>query len=170
MTTPKGRAPKAGGMSFAAKIAAEGGDEVVFRRVAAGETIASIMESYARDRDCWYTWIRAGGDKRRTRWEEAKKQSADALVDRAGEILDGAADANSTAQVMIAKERASHRKWLASVRDRETYGDRNGPAVQVNIQQLHLDALRKLGSMELFSPASRQITGAMATVEIEEED
>ena len=164
------RGRKAGEASFADTIVAEGGDEVVFRRVAAGETVKSIMASYGRDRDCWYTWVRAGGEGRRRRWEEAKQQSADALVDEATEILDGAADATATAQVTIAKERASHRRWLASVRDRDAYGDRNSPAVQLNIQALHLDALRKMGSMDLLPSAPGQRSSRFFAEETEPEE
>ena len=164
MTNPR-RGRPAGEPTFAEQVEAAGGDSVVFARIAAGETVGAIMASYDRDRDQFYVWIRAGGEERRQVWEDAKKASADALVETGLEIIDDTSAGESTARVQLARARAEYRRWLASCRNRDEYGERAGPTVQVSIQQLHLDALRKLGSMEFFPPAPRQINGSSVAVE-----
>ena len=73
--------------------------------------------------------------------------AADALVDDGLEILDEPAMGITSAEVQLRRGRADYRKWLASVRNRTDYGD-HGTDVNVNIDigQLHLDALRHAGS------------------------
>lgn len=148
ISTKRGRKP--GQLTFTQRIEAEGGDAVVFQEIAAGKTIREVMAARGYERDQWYCWIQAGGEARRAAWEQAKLASADALVEQAGEILDQAAEVTNSARATIAKERAAYRRWLASCRDQEAYGDRAGGAqVVLNIGQLHLDALRRCGSMSL---------------------
>jgi hypothetical protein len=145
MSTPQKRGRKTGEPTFDQMVQEAGGDEVIFGRIAQGETVESVMQSHGRGRKMFYAWIRTGGEERRERFEEAQRLSAEALVDQGGEILDQAAAAGSTAQVMAAKSRAEWRKWLAGVRAPDTYGDKSGVQISVNIGQLHLDALRVAG-------------------------
>ena len=53
----------------------------------------------------------------------------------------------SNAEVSAATSRANFRRWLATVRNREEYGQNAGVNVNLTINQLHLDALRKVGHM-----------------------
>jgi transposase-like protein len=156
----------AGRETFEKMIAGTGGDHVVFSRIASGETIASIAKSFGRDRDTVYRWLNI--EERRRAWEDAKRASADALVEAGLEIIDDPTAGETTARVQHAKSRAEYRRWLASCRSEE-YRDHNSPVVQLNIQQLHLDALRKLGSMDLFPREQRTIAEAVVDVEIEVE-
>lgn len=165
MSTP-GRKP--GKPTFAERVAADGGDEIIFRRIASGELVTDIMESYGYSRDMMYQWINQGGEARRQAFEDAKRQSAEALAEQAGRIIDAAADATSTAAVMVARERMGYRKWLAGIRDRETFGERAGAEIQVNIGQLHLDALRARGSVRLAQQRRRELQEAVIEAEVEE--
>ena len=79
----------------------------------------------------------------------ARTLSADAMADDALEILDmlQSQPLLSNAEVSLATSRANFRKWLASVRNRAEYGEREkaGVSLNVSIRQLHLDALRAGG-------------------------
>jgi hypothetical protein len=96
-----------------------------------------------------YDWIHAGGEVREKAWADAKKQSADALVEEGMEILDDPAAGLMASTMTQAKERANYRKWLASMRDRDQYGDQPAVAAQVNVNvgDLHLAAVRETGKM-----------------------
>ena len=46
--------------------------------------------------------------------------------------------------IAVAKERIDVRKWLATVNHPDRYQiNKNGPTITLNINQLHLDALKK---------------------------
>ena len=80
-------------------------------------------------------------DKRRA----ARLLAAHNLVEDGMEIIDDA-DTESNAGVTKAKERANYRKWLAGVRNRKDYGEASkGPVIALNINALHLDALKAIG-------------------------
>ena len=128
------------------EIAKRGGDDHVFDRIAAGETIRSIGESLSASRGLVYRWLRLGGEERDAAWSAAKRASADALVDEGLSILDAPSDNLTSAEVQSRKGRADYRRWLASVRNRAEYGESN-PAVNVSVSlgQLHMEALLAAG-------------------------
>jgi hypothetical protein len=72
---------------------------------------------------------------------QAKKACAEALVEQSMEILD---DADETREAIAkAKAQADTRQWMAAGMDRAAWRDANPQVnVQVNMPQLHLDALR----------------------------
>lgn len=77
---------------------------------------------------------------------EARSEYADKLADEALDIADGMATLPSISreQVAVAKERIDVRKWLASVNDPNRFRqNNNGPSVTINVNQLHLEALKK---------------------------
>ena len=62
------------------------------------------------------------------------------------DIADGMAEIGNITreQVAVAKERIDVRKWLASVNDPSRFRQNNGgPTVNINVNQLHLEALKK---------------------------
>ncbi len=133
---------------LADRIEADGGDDVVLGRVASGDTVKAIASDYGVGYDTLRRWLNAS-EERKTAYLEAKRDSADALVEEAGEILDKA-NTDSAPQVTKAVKRAEHKRWLAGKRDREQYGeDKTGAQVNVNLDLagLHLDALKAAGSM-----------------------
>jgi transposase-like protein len=132
---------------LAERIEADGGDLVIFDRIGSGEAVKRIAEDYGVGYETLRRWINKS-DERRKAYEQAKRDSADALVEEAGEILDNA-PTDSAPQVTKAVKRADHKRWLAGKRDREQYGDDKGAQVNVNLDlgALHLDALRAAGRM-----------------------
>lgn len=131
-----------------------GEDEVVFERIAEGVPIREVVADLGCSRSFLYRWRDAKGHKerRRAKWEAAVKASAHALAEDSAVPLEELArnsEGLTNAEVSLAKARSEYRRWLASVRDRDTYGEAKQEAVQVNLSigQLHLDALRQRGSM-----------------------
>ncbi len=77
---------------------------------------------------------------------EARGEYAEKLADEALTIADGMADVDGITreQVAVAKERIDVRKWLAAVNSPDRFRQNpNGPSVTININQLHLEALKK---------------------------
>lgn len=125
-------------------------EEDVFERLAGGEPTSSIATSYGLSVRSLFRWRKNGGEERQGRWDEAMRESASALVEQAGEILDdleGSSTSGLTpAMVALAGKRADHRRWMAERRDPEAFGDK-APTITFNVGALHLDALRQVGSM-----------------------
>lgn len=143
---------------------AGGFEEVVFSRIRGGDYLSKIAKELDVSRGLLWDAIRRD-DARRQAYEDAKLESADAHVEKAGEVLDDLDDIRdpTSAQVSRAKAQADHRKWLAAKRDRTQYGD--DPLVAVgalDLGQLFLHALQEGGS-------ARQLTAA-DTEEIPEAD
>lgn len=141
-----------------------GGDEHIFDQIIAGKTIGAIMAEFEVSRQMFYDWLRAGGDGRKKAYNDAKILSSHALAEEGMEILDRLADPDGdgtgrvtpleTSEVTLARARADYRRYLAAVRNRGEYGKDQEAAVQVNVNvgDLHLDALRHHGSLPAGQP------------------
>ena len=144
--------------ALGARIEGQGGEAVIFDRIADGETITAICRTYSVSRRMIYNWIHAGGEDREHGWKLAKELSAEAHAEKAGEVLeDVAGGIITTADVSLAGKRSAYHQWLAGKRNRKEFGEDAGKVnVQVNVlADLHLDALRKAGSMT--SPQSPEV-------------
>lgn len=121
------------------------------RKIAGHFTNPETNQPYSRQ--MIYGWIHAGGPEREKKWEEAKKIAAHIHAEDAGEILDGHKPVTS-ADVAHVKNRSEHRKWLARTFNRAAYGDDSGKIdLQLNIGNLHLDALKAANQQQLEAPA-----------------
>jgi hypothetical protein len=123
-------------------------EELMLGRYIAGESPKKLMARYGVSRDMWYTWL--GMDpsgRRRKLYDEAKRLSADAHADISGEVLEDVGDGLTltSAQVSLANSKSAYHRWLAEVRDRDQYGTKQAPTVQINLGLDHLTALRELG-------------------------
>lgn len=128
--------------ALAAAIEEAGGDDVIFDQVADGTYLTRIAEEWDVSSQLLRKWVRLDPERER-RYEAAKRASADALVEDAGSVLDRASVASS-AHVQKAKSQAEFKRWLASKRDRQQYGDDAAQvSVNLNLGELHLDALRQ---------------------------
>lgn len=133
--------------AFARHVEENGGDDFVFDLIADGLPMRKVAEATGcSSRGLLYSWIKLGGDERRRRLEEARKLSAHATAEDAGEILDDLAKSAvpiTSADVSLATSRAKYRQWLAGMRNREDFGDRAGVEVNISIGEMHIDALRR---------------------------
>ena len=142
---------------FVARLARVGGPDIILDRIAGGDTVAQVYRG-PKDGDSLetivgmkfsqgflYTYLY--GDRIRPRYDKAKKVGAEAMAEDGATILDDLADKGfpTGPMVSLATARAAHRLGLAKMRDPERFGDKTASVI-VNVQSLHLDALRQSGA------------------------
>lgn len=129
-----------------AEIEQRGGPEYVREYIAGGGTILDLANELGCSRTYLSRHLNAN-ELYRPVIEEARREAADALAEEALQIADGLADTDGLTRehIAVAKERIDVRKWLASVNHPDRYRqDRGGPQIQININELHLEALKKM--------------------------
>ncbi len=147
--------------SVIALIDARGGLEPIYERLATGESLIDIAASYTpagREKPIsrpWFYWLITRTPELKEAYQKALEVKADHLVEEAQGLIDGA-DLSREA-IQKADAQAKFRIWFASKLNRKTYGDpekQNGVQVTLNIETLHLDALRKSPANVPALPAS----------------
>lgn len=88
----------------------------------------------------------------------ARFAGAHGMVDKAIDIVDNA-PANRDA-VRKAQAQANVRTWVAERWNRKDLGAPKGPAIQVSINTMHLDALRRRANVQLSRPAQPALPAA----------
>jgi AraC-like DNA-binding protein len=127
------------------EIGERGGPEWLQDYIADGGTIARLAEEMGCSRTYLSRHLNAQPEYRSV-ITEARAEYADKLADEALEIADDMAtlDDVTREQIAVAKERIDVRKWLAAVNSPDRFRqNNNGPSVTININQLHLEALKK---------------------------
>lgn len=115
--------------------------------VASGKTIralaediaATLGESMSREFVSRY-FHTAFGDEANQRLTEARARGAHALVEEAQAIVDAAPEQREALQK--AKMRADMRTWLSERWNREEFGAPKGAHLQIDVAQLHINAMR----------------------------
>jgi hypothetical protein len=129
-----------------AEIETRGGAEYLQEYIAEGGTVLDLANELGCSRTYLSRHLNADPDYKAA-LDEARRENADKLADEALGIADALADAEGITkeQIAVAKERIDVRKWLATVNHPDRYQqNKNGPTVVLNINALHLDALRKV--------------------------
>lgn len=164
---------------LSARIERLGGDDYVFDRIAGGDPIGTIAKDLGVSRPYMYTWRDQKPEElaaeRKARWEKAIELSADAKEEEGAEILDDLArkDLVTSPEVQLATSRAKYRQWQAETRNRTKFGGEQGVTVNVNLGQLHLDALRARGSaaaLERARPKQLEDSDPVLEAEVIEDD
>lgn len=128
-----------------ADIAERGGVEWLQDYIAEGGTVLDLANELGCSRTYLSRHLNADEDYAAA-LATARREQADKLADEALQIADGMADIDNITRedIAVAKERIDVRKWLASVNHPDRYQqNKNGPTITLNINQLHLDALKK---------------------------
>ncbi len=126
----------------------EFGEDWVFERVMAGRTIASLQKETGVGNRIFYTWLHGGPKNNRdeSRWGrymEARRIASDTLAEETLQIADECATAE---EVAVAKLKIDTRKWLAGAMNPESYGNRPATQVNVNLGDMHIQALKDVVS------------------------
>jgi AraC-like DNA-binding protein len=131
-----------------AEIDTRGGPEYVRDYIAAGGTILDLANELGCSRTYLSRHLNAQ-EEYRPMIAEGRREQADALAEEALQIADALADPDAPLtreRIAAAKERIDVRKWLATVNHPERYQvNRPGTAVTININELHLEALKSRG-------------------------
>lgn len=152
------------------QIEQNGGAPAIFDRIANGEYVTRIAQSYNVSPAMIYKWIH-DLPERETAWKEAQAVSAHSHVEGGLERLERLANAGDTvtsAQVAAEKALAEYRYKVAVARNREAYGEQAKTNVLVNYGELHLQALNQRGHMDAVREA-QQPKALPADYEIVEE-
>jgi len=116
------------------------GEQTLLEKVASGLTMAALARELRISNLSLYHWIKKDPD-RQERFAQARALAADQWADECLDIADQTDNLNANADRL----KIETRKWLAGVTNPDKY--KSAPAsanVQVNVNQLHLDALRQL--------------------------
>lgn len=124
------------------------GEDFIFERVMAGRTITSIQKEVQIGNRVFYTWLHGGPKATRdpSRWDrykEARRIAADTLAEECLDIADSTVDPE---QVGISKLKIQTRQWLASAMNPETFGNQQSTQVNVNLGDMHIQALKDVVS------------------------
>jgi transposase-like protein len=123
---------------LASMVADQGGVRRLLERIADGETITDIARELGVSRAYLSSWLarRAGRDA----VDRAHREAAGAYADQIQRLAGTTTEDNSRGR----RVQIDALRWLASKKDPQAYGDQQGPVVQLNVNSLHLDALRQV--------------------------
>jgi len=155
---PVARGPTPGIAPLAERVEANEGWASVITRIRQGETVGKIAEEYGVSRGCFSEVLHSNPDRKR-QVEAARRDGATALLEQAIEIADDVRedkDANAKAKL-----KADVRVRIAAMFDPERFGTKAGAQVNINVQDLHLDALRARQVIKAL-PGSEQEAPAAA--------
>jgi transposase-like protein len=125
-----------------ADIEKMGGIEKICEKISEGESIASIARDLGVSRNFLSTTLnKIPSQKEMLRL--ARKQKAEHFADEALRLADQCEESPNAISKM--REQVSVRKWLASAHDPDQYAQKNNTtAIQVNVGDMHLNALKKI--------------------------
>jgi transcriptional regulator with XRE-family HTH domain len=123
------------------QIEKAGGEDYVFSRVGNGETLTAIAKDLGVSRPLLSEWVNSA--PRRDGYTLAKRLAASALAEQGLNIVDAASDPT---EVPAAKLQSDYRRWMASRLSSE-WAEQRSPAIAIQINGLHLDALRQRSLM-----------------------
>ena len=123
-----------------ATIEEYGGEEWVLEHIMDGRTLAQVCDVMDVSRGMVYQWLH----KDEERWDAynaAKMIGAHAMVEDAFEILENA----TPETIIVDRERAKIRQWIAERANRKDFGTEKGQQVQavLSISELHLVAVQE---------------------------
>jgi len=111
--------------------------------------VTEAIKKYQVSKRIWYGWLdRKPG--RRDEYKRAQRHFAETLADETIKIADACID---TADAQIAKVRIDARRWMAGKVDPERYGEKQAPAVHINLQSEHLQALKDINGEDALPPS-----------------
>ena len=123
------------------------GETYFFGRVAAGVKMGDLAEQLGVSRPWLYTWMKSGGRRaeRERAYAEAKRFAAEYHAEAAGQVLEAVEGDPTSAQVSLAGRRSDYHRWMAEVKDRETFGPKGQEVnLQIDLGQLHIQALTEV--------------------------
>lgn len=131
-----------------ADIEVMGGEDAIYSRIADGETIADVARALKVSRNFLSQHLNRD-DAHRARTRSARETAADALGDEIVSI----ADAATPGTVNVAKCRIDARRFVAARLNPDAWGEKTAPLIQINANDMHLSALRKIRAEDTSPPA-----------------
>lgn len=127
-------------------------EDYFFDLIADARGIGWIANRFGVTRSTIYEWL-GTSPHLKERLELTRKDAAQRHAEKAGEVYDEVdPEAPTSAQVQLANSKSNWHRWMATVLDRDTFGERPQVAVNLSIGELHLDALRAAAQRRREAP------------------
>lgn len=120
-------------------IAANGGDVAILDRIANGETVSAIARSIGYSRNLLAQHLNRD-EQAKALLARARETGADAMAEQTIDLADSAQPTSAN----VTRLQIEQRKWFASKVLPDTYGEKNQATITVNVNTLHLEALKQL--------------------------
>lgn len=121
------------------------GDKV-FERIASGDTLRTLCAAYGVSMGSLHAWV--SSPERAERYARARVERAAMHAAKIEQLAD---DVESGAiDPQAARASFDMRKWTAAKLDPQTYADQRGPLVNISIDGLHMDSLRKADTAQVI--------------------
>ena len=127
------------------EVAANGGADWLYDQIASGVTVAEIARQYGCTRSYVSRALHTVPEYK-VALESAREEAADALVEQGLEMVDQLGGESTTNEISATREKVNFRKFMAGSLNQGKYGTRPQSNVTISIGDMHLDALRKVGS------------------------
>ena len=114
------------------------GEDKVGELLEAGRSLTDICKVLGVSKKALNEWLES--PERAGLLARARTRAADQLAAETLEIADSAAPE----EVQVARLRTDVRKWLAAKWNPTAYGEQRGPLVNISIDGLHMDSLRRV--------------------------
>jgi hypothetical protein len=116
------------------------GEHTLLEKIASGSTMSGLAKDLGISNLSLYHWIKKDPE-RQERFAQARSIAADQWAEECLDIADQSDGVSANADRL----KVETRKWLAGVTNPDKYRPAAATtAVQVNVNQMHLDALRQL--------------------------
>lgn len=119
-------------------------EDEIFESIAEGLSVQKVCEKFnISSRKMLYDW-KKNNPRLEAKFVSAREISADAHAEKAGFYYDELDDRElvTSADVALATGKAKYRMWLASMRDRKTFGSKDTVTVNLTVGELHMEALQ----------------------------
>jgi len=121
---------------------AAGGSDILYDRIASGETIASMARDFGCSRAYMSRTLNEVPDYVRA-LAKARKDCADTLVEEGLEMVDALGADSTTSEIAATREKVNFRKFMAGAYNAARYSTKPDTNVTLSISELHLDSIRK---------------------------
>ena len=126
-------------------VAAKGGAEYLYDRIASGATVAELGREYGASRAYISRSLNSVPEYKKA-LESAREEAADAIVEQGLEMVDSLSADSTTNEISATREKVNYRRFMAGSLNQNKYGTRPQNSVTISIGDMHLDALRKVNS------------------------
>ena len=145
-------------------IEQQGGDEYILDQIADGVPVGRVASAitvpgYTRpvSRPMLYKWRDSGGEERVQGWALAIEASGDSHAEDAGTVLTDLPEGFDKEALGQARAISSYKQWIAGKLNKRYSEQKDSVRVELNVGELHLDALRQAGHMDRIEDADFKV-------------
>ena len=136
--------------AITAHVVEMGGADWLYEQMASGMTVVALAKKFDCARGTMSRILNS-----RPEWVDAmvkaRTEAADAYAEQGLEIVDALDKESSPSAIAAAREQSQYRRFLAGAFNTDRYGTRAGVSVNINIGDLHLEALKKRRTIDMTS-------------------